>query len=125
MITTPASKPVNEKITTLSPYKDGVTGKIIVSFFEPVWTKDRKDLAGVVGADLTLDQMADIVQSVKIADHRLAFLAMSNGNVLAVTPEGEKTLGIGNSTPRCSTGRFAKAPSPPSQRFRSIRTMTA
>ncbi|MDT3378593.1 SpoIIE family protein phosphatase [Labrys neptuniae] len=95
----PASKPVDEKITTLSPYKDGVTGKLIVSFFEPVWTKDRKDLAGVVGADLTLDQMADIVQSVKIADTGFAFLAMSNGNVLAVTPEGEKTLGIGNSSP--------------------------
>ncbi|ODT05872.1 MAG: hypothetical protein ABS58_14030 [Mesorhizobium sp. SCN 65-20] len=95
----PASKPVDDEITTLSPYKDAVTGKIIVSFFRPVWNKERTDLAGVVGADLTLDQMADIVQRVKIADTGFAFLAMSNGNVLAVTPEGEKTLGIGNSSP--------------------------
>ncbi|PWK66450.1 SpoIIE family protein phosphatase [Aminobacter sp. AP02] len=95
----PGSKPVDEEITTLSPYKDGVTGKIIVSFFRPVWNKERTDLAGVVGADLTLDQMADIVQSVRIAETGFAFLSMSNGNVLAVTPEGEKTLGIGNSSP--------------------------
>jgi phosphoserine phosphatase RsbU/P len=95
----PSSKPVDDEITTLSPYMDGVTGKIIVSFMRPVWTKDRKDVAGVVGADLTLDQMADIVQSVKIADTGFAFLAMSNGNVLAVTPAGEKTLGIRNSSP--------------------------
>ena len=95
----PSSKPVDDEITTLSPYMDGVTGKIIVSFMRPVWTRDRKDLAGVIGADLTLDQMADIVQSVKIADTGFAFLAMSNGNVLAVTPAGEKTLGIGNTSP--------------------------
>jgi sigma-B regulation protein RsbU (phosphoserine phosphatase) len=95
----PSSKPVDDEVTTLSPYMDGVTGKIIVSFMRPVWTKERSDLAGVIGADLTLDQMADIVQSVKIADTGFAFLAMSNGNVLAVTPEGEKTLGISNSSP--------------------------
>ena len=95
----PASKPVDDEITTLSPYMDGITGKIIVSFMRPVWNKDRTDIAGVVGADLTLDQMADIVQSVKIAETGFAFLAMSNGNVLAVTPAGEKTLGIGNSSP--------------------------
>ncbi len=95
----PASKPVDSDITTLPPYMDGVTGKIIVSFLRPVWTRDRKDLAGAVGTDLTLDQMADIVERVKIADTGFAFLAMSNGNVLAVTPEGEKTLGISNSSP--------------------------
>jgi phosphoserine phosphatase RsbU/P len=95
----PSSKPVDSEITTLPPYMDGVTGKIIVSFLRPVWTRDRKDLAGAVGTDLTLDQMADIVERVKIAETGFAFLAMSNGNVLAVTPEGEKTLGISNSSP--------------------------
>jgi sigma-B regulation protein RsbU (phosphoserine phosphatase) len=105
-------KPVDDEITTLSPYMDGVTGKLIVSFFHPVWTKDRKDIAGVVGADLTLDQMADIVQSVKIADTGFAFLAMSNGNVLAVTPEGEKTLGISNSSPSVFDRSLRKSSQP-------------
>jgi phosphoserine phosphatase RsbU/P len=111
-IKNPALKPVGDNVTTLSPYMDGVTGKLIVSFFHPVWTKDRKDIAGVVGADLTLDQMADIVQSVRIADTGFAFLAMSNGNVLAVTPNGEKTLGISNSNPSVFDRSLRKSDQP-------------
>lgn len=90
----PADRPVDTPITMLSPYMDGVTGKIIVSFFQPLLTPDHKDIDGIVGVDLTLDQLVDIVQSVKIADTGFAFLSMSNGNVLAVTDAGEKTLGI-------------------------------
>ncbi|EHK53107.1 hypothetical protein MAXJ12_31904 [Mesorhizobium alhagi CCNWXJ12-2] len=111
-IKNPSAKPVDDEITTLSPYMDGVTGKLIVSFFHPVWTKDREDIAGVVGADLTLDQMANIVESVKIADTGFAFLAMSNGNVLAVTPEGEKTLGISNSSPSVFDRSLRKSSQP-------------
>jgi len=108
----PSARPVDSDITTLSPYMDGVTGKLIVSFFRPVWMKDRKGIAGVVGADLTLDQMADIVQSVRIAETGFAFLAMSNGNVLAVTPEGEKTLGIKNSNPSVFDRSIRKSAQP-------------
>jgi sigma-B regulation protein RsbU (phosphoserine phosphatase) len=90
----PSKRPVASDIVTLSPYLDGITGKIIVSFFQPLYTPDRKDLHGIVGVDLTLDQLADIVQSVKIADTGFAFLSTSSGNVLAISPAAEKTLGI-------------------------------
>ncbi|HVW54577.1 MAG TPA: SpoIIE family protein phosphatase [Rhizobiaceae bacterium] len=93
-IADPAKRPVDSPITTLAPYRDGVTGKTIISFFQTLYTPDRKDIAGVVGADLTLDQLAGIVQSIKIAQTGFAFLSMSNGNVVAITGEGEKTLGI-------------------------------
>ncbi|HTJ57165.1 MAG TPA: SpoIIE family protein phosphatase [Devosiaceae bacterium] len=93
-IKAPASRPVDSPIVMLSPYRDGVTGKTIVSFFQPLLTPDRKDVDGVVGVDLTLDQMAQIIETVKIADTGFAFLAQSNGNVLAVTPAGQRTLGI-------------------------------
>jgi len=93
-IADPASRPVDSPVTTLSPYMDGITGKIIVSFFQVLLTPDRNDISGVVGADLTLDQMADIVKSVKIAETGFAFLSMSDGNVLAVTPQGEQVLGV-------------------------------
>ena len=56
--------------------------------------------------------MADIVQRVKIADTGFAFLAMSNGNVLAVTPEGEKTLGISNSSPSVFDRSLRKSTQP-------------
>jgi sigma-B regulation protein RsbU (phosphoserine phosphatase) len=93
-IADPSKRPVDSPITTLAPYRDGVTGKTIVSFLKTLYTSDRKDVSGVVGVDLTLDQMAEIVQSVKIADTGFAFLSMSNGNILAVTRQGEETLGI-------------------------------
>ncbi len=90
----PAERPVDSAIVTLSPYLDGITGSIIVSFFHPLFTPDRSDVNGIVGVDLTLDQLANIVQSVKIAETGFAFLSMSNGNVLAVTEKGQNTLGI-------------------------------
>ena len=93
-IADPAKRPVDSPITILAPYPDGITGKIIVSFFEPIFTRDRKEVAGIVGADLTLDQMADIVKSVRIAESGFAFMAMTNGNILAISAEGEKTLAI-------------------------------
>ena len=91
----PDKKPVDTPITMLSPYLDGITGSMIVSFFQPLMTADRSDVNGVVGVDLTLDQLAGIVKSVKIADTGFAFLSMSNGNVLAVTDAGQATLGVG------------------------------
>jgi sigma-B regulation protein RsbU (phosphoserine phosphatase) len=91
----PDSRPVKgENITATAPYIDAITGKLIVSFFHPLWTKDRKDVAGMVASDVTLDQLANIVESVKVAETGFGFLTMSNGNVLAIKPEGEKTLGL-------------------------------
>lgn len=93
----PTKKPVASDITALSPYLDGVTGQLIFSFFHPLMTPDRRDIDGAVGVDLTLAQMSDIVNSVKIADTGFAFLAMSNGNILAVPATGERVLGVAQS----------------------------
>lgn len=91
----PNSRPVKgDDITATAPYIDAITGKLIVSFFHPLWTKDRKDVAGMVASDVTLDQLAEIVESVKVAETGFGFLTMSNGNVLAIKPDGEKTLGL-------------------------------
>ena len=51
-------------------------------------------MAGMVAADITLEQLADLVKSVKVANTGFGFLTMSNGNVLAVNPAGEKALGL-------------------------------
>ncbi len=90
----PNARAVASNITITAPYIDAITGKLIVSYFHPLWTKDRKDVAGMVAADITLEQLADIVQSVKLADTGFGFLTMSNGNVLAINPAAEQTLGL-------------------------------
>jgi sigma-B regulation protein RsbU (phosphoserine phosphatase) len=88
------TKPTETLVTNTEPYVDAITGNLIVSFFHPVWNKDRTDCEGAVGADITLQQLSDLIANVKVAETGFGFLAMSNGNVLAINGDGEKTLGI-------------------------------
>ncbi|RJG40780.1 SpoIIE family protein phosphatase [Mesorhizobium sp. DCY119] len=100
----PASRPVADDITQTAPYTDAITGKLIVSFFSPLWTRDRTGVAGTAGADITLDQLAEIVESVKISDTGFGFLTMSNGNVVAINPAGESVIGLKSSSDKATQG---------------------
>lgn len=100
----PAARPTGADITQTAPYTDAITGKRIVSFFHPLWTRDRTGVAGVAGADITLDQLAGIVERVKIAQSGFGFLAMSNGNVVAINPAGEKLIGLVASQDKTTQG---------------------
>ncbi|MGO4834886.1 cache domain-containing protein, partial [Rhizobiaceae sp. 2RAB30] len=90
----PAKRPVDSPIVTTVPYIDAITGKMVVSFFHPLLTPARDDVAGGVAVDITLDQLVGLVESVNIAETGFGFLAMSNGNVLAASDVGERTLGL-------------------------------
>jgi phosphoserine phosphatase RsbU/P len=90
----PKSRPMEGYVTATAPYIDAITGNLIVTFFHPLWTKDRMDCAGSVAVDITLEQMSDLIKNVKVAETGFGFLTMSNGNVLAINPAGEKALGI-------------------------------
>lgn len=90
----PATKLVNREIVATEPYIDAITGALIVSFFQPLWTADRTDVAGMAAVDVTLDQFSRLVENVHIADTGFGFLTSSSGNILAVGEQGEKTLGL-------------------------------
>lgn len=90
----PESRPVESDIVTTAPYIDAITGALIVSFFHPLWTPDRSDVAGMVAADITLEQLSSLVESVEIAETGFGFLAMSDGNIITTTEEGVRTLGL-------------------------------
>ncbi|EJZ16938.1 SpoIIE family protein phosphatase (plasmid) [Rhizobium sp. Pop5] len=98
------TRPVTDEITQTAPYTDAITGKLIVSFFHPLWTADRKEVAGAAGADITLDQLAQTVENVKVAQSGFGFLAMSDGNVVAINSTGEKTLGLRSASDTSGTG---------------------
>lgn len=98
------ARPVADDITQTAPYTDAITGKLIVSFFHPLWTADRQDVAGTAGADITLDQLAQTVENVKVAQSGFGFLAMSDGNVVAINSTGEKTLGLVSASGASGTG---------------------
>lgn len=105
-LTTPSSRPFPDDVTVSTPYVDAVTGNDIITFFHPLWTIDRKDCAGAVAIDITLEQAANMIRVVRIKSTGFAFLSLSSGNVLAVNPDGEKALGLGkrDSTSQGVTG---------------------
>ncbi|MEP6668102.1 MAG: SpoIIE family protein phosphatase [Chthoniobacter sp.] len=90
----PKIKHNDNLVTSTAPYTDAITGNLIVTFFHPLWNKERTDCAGAVAVDITLEQLADLVNNVRVADTGFGFLASSDGNVLAIKSQGEKTLGI-------------------------------
>ncbi len=99
-----ASRPVPDSITQTAPYTDAITGKLIVSFFHPLWTADRRSVAGTAGADITLNQLAEIVERVKVAESGFGFLTMSDGNVVAINPAGEKIIGLRSASDATNKG---------------------
>lgn len=90
----PGLRPVPSDITVLAPYVDASTGNLIVSFLQPLFTKDREDVAGVVGIDIMPKQLTELVQGVKIAETGFAFLAEENGNVITISEQGQDVLGL-------------------------------
>ena len=93
-LTDPDARQVASNIVMTEPYVDAITGILIVSFFHPLWTADRTDVAGMVAVDITLDQLTSLVESITIADTGFGYLLMSNGNVIAINESGEATIGL-------------------------------
>ncbi len=90
----PAARPVDSDIVMTEPYVDAITGLLIISFFHPLWTADRKEVAGMVAVDITLDQLTSLVESITLGDTGFGFLVMSTGNVIAINETGEQTIGL-------------------------------
>ena len=86
----PGTRQVDSNIVMTEPYVDAITGNLIVSFFHPLWTADRSDVAGMVGTDITLDGLTTLVEGVTLGETDFGFLLMSNGNVIAIDQLGQK-----------------------------------
>ncbi|WP_437652177.1 SpoIIE family protein phosphatase [Sorangium sp. So ce1182] len=91
-------KQTRDQITVLPPYEDAAGGGAVMTVFHPLWSKDRLQFAGCVGIDLTLAQLIESIKDVKLAQTGFAFLAQSDGNVLAVNEAGATTLGLRSSS---------------------------
>ncbi len=82
------------QVTVTAPYADAAGGGLIVTAFHPLWSKDRKGFAGIVGMDRTIDQFIASIKDVKLAQTGFAFLAQADSNVLAINDLGANTLGL-------------------------------
>lgn len=63
------------------PYPDATTGGLVVTFAAPVLKDDK--LLAVVGADIPLDTVVNIVKSIRPTPSSFAFLVTTNGSVIA------------------------------------------
>ncbi|WP_428425224.1 SpoIIE family protein phosphatase [Pararhizobium sp.] len=90
----PSARPTDTDIVATMPYIDSTSGSMVVSYFDALYTPDRKAVAGGVAVDLTLDQLVNLVESVNIGETGFGFLTTSSGNVLATNALGERTLGL-------------------------------
>ncbi len=71
------------------PYIDATTGKLVVTFAEPVGSKDA--VTAVVGADVMLDTVVRTVVAIKPTPSSYAFLVNSEGVIIA-HPDQKLTL---------------------------------
>jgi len=78
---------------TLTPlYEDAGGTGLMVSFFSPLWSPDRKTNQGAVGLDYNVDKLIHLVQHESIGETGFAFLVQGNGNVLGIEESNAKLL---------------------------------
>lgn len=83
---------VNRQSVMWPPYDDAAGGGLIVTFFRPIWTADRKAFDGGIGIDITLNDLVRSIADVRVGKSGFAFLIEANQNVLAVNDAGSAVL---------------------------------
>lgn len=87
--------PINEStIIYMEPSQDGVTGELIVSVKTGIWNLNRSELVGTLSYDVSVNDIIQTVEKLKISENAFAFLAESNGNIFAMNKQGRKALGF-------------------------------
>ncbi len=88
------------------PYIAASSGKLVMTIATPV--KIQNQLAGVAGADISLDSVSKIINSLNFNGHGYAFLVSAEGKIL-VHPDSKLVLkniseAYPNNTPKIATG---------------------
>ena len=63
-----------------SAYVDKNTGGLVITIAEPVMEKEK--IIGVIGMDITLDELVSYVDDIKVENESYAFLMAADGNLL-------------------------------------------
>ncbi len=96
----PELKSEMRQITVIPPYDDAAKGGWVVTLFHPLWTADRQRFDGAIGVDISIDGIVKDIETVALGKSGFAFLAQSNGEILAVKPEAKAILGVSRQAPK-------------------------
>jgi phosphoserine phosphatase RsbU/P len=83
---------VGSRVTVEPPYEDAAGQGTTITMFYPLWDKDENDFAGVMGLDITLNNIIQNILSVEIAKTGYAFLMNGRGEIIAMPQQGFDTL---------------------------------
>lgn len=90
---------------TLTPLYDDAAGKgLMVTFFAPLWDKDRTRNAGAVGLDYSVKNIVALVGGETIGKTGFSFLLQSDGNVLGMKEQWGNVLGLQGSINKTGSG---------------------
>jgi sigma-B regulation protein RsbU (phosphoserine phosphatase) len=92
-----AEKPDNH--LTLTPlYEDAGGTGLMITFFAPLWNKERTENFGAAAVDYNINNILNIVKNEKIGETGFTFLIQTNGNVLGLADESFEKLELPHRT---------------------------
>ncbi|AMP00613.1 methyl-accepting chemotaxis (MCP) signaling domain protein [Collimonas arenae] len=89
-----------------SPYIDATTGKLVITFAEPVSAKN--DVKAVLGADVMLESVVKTVNSVKPTPNSFAFLVDGSGNLITHPNPALSLKPVSELAPSLSAAKLAE-----------------
>jgi phosphoserine phosphatase RsbU/P len=87
-------KLAGDEITFTPLYKDAGGTGLMITLFQPLWTKDRTDNEGATGIDYNIDNLIAMVNNEVIGESGFAFLLQGDTSVLAINEEQADILGV-------------------------------
>ncbi|MFU0831865.1 MAG: Methyl-accepting chemotaxis protein McpA [Oscillospiraceae bacterium] len=73
----------SNKVVLTEPYEDIVSNNFIVSMICPVYHTDTNSLLGVVGLDVTIDNLQTLVSSYKVGKNGFLILTSKDGTIIS------------------------------------------
>ena len=89
--------PPREQVTLTPLYKDAGGTGLLMTFFAPVWNRDRSSHYGAAALDYSLNNILDIVNEEHIGESGFAVLLQSDGRLLGPSTKTLQRLGLSNS----------------------------
>ncbi|MFJ2986401.1 methyl-accepting chemotaxis protein [Collimonas sp. NPDC087041] len=89
-----------------SPYIDATTGKLVITFAEPVNAKNG--VKAVVGADVILESIVKTVNSIKPTSNSFAFLVDGGGNLITHPDSALRLKPVSEMAPGLSAAKLAE-----------------
>ena len=94
---TPNERRDTSKQLTLTPIYDDAAGQgLMVTFFQPLWTPDRRYNYGAAAIDYNIAQLINMIREEAVGDNGFAFLVLDNGETIGVDSQQANLLGLVN-----------------------------